>query len=112
MIQRRSLLGLLALLPAAAVAQTAAAPAQPQRRKLVEKKFDEMTPKQRRRVEQRLAGTGHQPLSADDARRRWDGMSTEQRQVAMRNPSRKHRNRQQPAQQPATQPPAAQQPPA
>jgi len=108
MIRRRSFLSLsLALLPAAALAQTATAPAQPQRRRMADRKFDDLTSKQKRRVEQRLAGTGHQPLSAEEARRRWDGMSTEQRQVAMRNPTRKHRNRQQPAQ-----PPAAQQPPA
>ncbi|MDI3307079.1 MAG: hypothetical protein QJR07_08245 [Acetobacteraceae bacterium] len=114
MIRRRSFLGLsLALLPAAAFAQTATAPAQPQRRRMADRKFDDLTSKQKRRVEQRLAGTGHQPLSAEEARRRWDGMSTKQRQMAMRNPIRKHRNRHQPAQpqQPA-QPPAAQQPPA
>ncbi|HYZ32437.1 MAG TPA: hypothetical protein VE684_09170, partial [Crenalkalicoccus sp.] len=98
MMQRRALLGLslAALLPAAAVAQTDAPPpdyppAQPppparQQRakgpKLTSLNYDEMTPRQRRKVAQRLAGPGNPPLPPEQARQAWDSMTPRQRRDA------------------------------
>lgn len=90
-VRRRSLAGALALLllpGGAALAQTAAPPAAgaaaPRRPALPALRWEEMTPQQRRRVQQRLAAQGRPDLSAEEAQRMWDGMSLRQRRAAMR----------------------------
>lgn len=103
MHRRRAVLGLaLSLLPLPALAQPAPTaespsappppaeprrPRQPQRPPLAELDFDQMTPRQRRRVQERLAGEGRPPLSPEEARRMWNGMDQRQRRNAMRRQS-------------------------
>ncbi len=99
-MDRRSLLGLaLGLVPALAFAQAAApgiappgtappgaAPPRAERSRITAMSFDEMTPRQRRKTQQRLAGAGNSPMPAEEARRTWDGMNPQQRREAARRP--------------------------
>jgi hypothetical protein len=94
MQRRAALIGLATLLmaPAAACAQTGmpepaqSRPGDRPRRPIVEMSFDELPPGRRRRVQQQLAGEGNPPLSPDDARRQWDGMTQGHRRLATRRP--------------------------
>lgn len=59
----------------------AAAPARP---RVVELRWDEIPPRRRLRLQERLAGPGNPPLAPDEARRIWDGMTPQQRRAATR----------------------------
>jgi hypothetical protein len=94
MQRRAALLGLATLLLGPATARAQAGMPQPPpaaaprdrgaRRPTVEMSFDELPPARRRLIQQRLAGEGNPPLSADEARRQWDGMTQLQRRLATR----------------------------
>ncbi len=52
--------------------------------KLYDLDYDAMSPRQRKRLQQALAGEGGTPLSAEEARQRWGAMDTRQRRDAIR----------------------------
>lgn len=92
-MKRRGLLGGLAalLVPAVALAQGQPVPmpppdaaGRPRRRGPADMTFDEMNPKQRRRVAQALAGYGNPPVAPDQAAARWSGMTPVQKRQTMR----------------------------
>jgi hypothetical protein len=87
---RRALFGALAvqaLVPVAtALAQAEPPPAQasPPRRRSHAMRWDEIPARKRRKIQQQLAGEGNAPLPPEEARRRWDGMSPQERRQATR----------------------------
>jgi hypothetical protein len=95
MPMQRRLFALMAVLaPFSALAQTTpeapaapatpAAPAAPHKR-LAEKSWEELTPRQRTRL---LHGFGDPAPSAEEARTRWEGMNTRQRRTVVRTATR------------------------
>jgi hypothetical protein len=86
-MHRRSLLGLvLAMAPAAALAQQAPPPGGQQRArpKLAEMEWGQMSSRQRQRVAQALAGAGQPAMLPDQAQQTWTGMNQGQRRQAIR----------------------------
>ena len=55
-----------------------------QKPRLVDLDYDRMTARQKRKLQQRLAGEGNPPLPAEEARRVWAGMDRGQRRSMMR----------------------------
>lgn len=90
-MNRRGLMGGLALLllPGAAAAQMQAAPMQPRgaaapRQRVADQSWDQIAPRKRRKIQERLAGAGNPPMPPDQARQMWDGMTPAQRRQATR----------------------------
>ncbi len=68
--------------------------------------WDEIPPKRRRKLQQRLAGPGNPPMPPDQARAMWDSMTPQQRrQAAKRQAGEQSGRSTQRRQQPMGQPP-------
>lgn len=90
-MQRRLFALMLGLSPFAALAPASAEQAATHhraRRRLAEKSWDQLTPRQRARM---LHGFGAPAPSAEEARSRWDGMDQHQRRAVARAAGRGRR---------------------